>query len=123
MTPDAAARNSLRTRNELNHAGHISVLRSVFSHLEQGNSSRGQDSAFARDILSFYGRKSDTMLCLTSPLCLYCDGGDSLWQRITHFILDLDVRWTVVCIVLILGLALAVRSYSKQKSFFPEPMS
>ena len=69
--------------------GHISVLRSVFSDLQQQNFPRGQDSIFARDILAFYGRKADTMLCLTVPLSLFCDGGPvepSFWQQTKHFV-------------------------------------
>jgi hypothetical protein len=74
MTPNAEANNSLRTPNDrgLNHAGHISVLRSVFSEVQQSNLPRGQDAKFARDILKHFGRKEDTMACLDVPLTLYC---------------------------------------------------
>jgi hypothetical protein len=84
MTPDADRKNSLRTPNAqgLNHAGHISVLRSVFSEVQQSNLARGQDAKFARDILRHFGRKEDTMACLNVPLTLYCHQGQIRWHML-----------------------------------------
>jgi hypothetical protein len=81
MTPDADAKNSLRTPNAhgLNHAGHISVLRSVFMEVQQSDLSRGQDAKFARDILKHFGRNEDTMACLDVPLTLYCHQSSIRW--------------------------------------------
>jgi hypothetical protein len=81
MTPDADAKNSLRTPNNhgLNHAGHISVLRSVFSEVQQSDLSRGQDAKFARDILRHFGRHEDTFACLDVPLTLYCHQASIRW--------------------------------------------
>merc|ERR1719171_76366 len=81
MTQDAEAKNSLRTPNNhgLNHAGHISVLRSVFSEVQQSDLSRGQDAKFARDILRHFGRHEDTFACLDVPLTLYCHQASIRW--------------------------------------------
>jgi hypothetical protein len=81
LTPDAEAKNSLRTPNNhgLNHAGHISVLRSVFSEVQQTDLPRGQDAKFARDILKHFGRHEDTMVCLDVPLTLYCHEATIRW--------------------------------------------
>jgi glycosyltransferase involved in cell wall biosynthesis len=85
MTQDAERYNFLRTPisrgldETTNHAGHISVLRSVFSEVQQTDMARGQDSRFARDILKHFGRHDDTMECLNVPLSLYCHQ----WQNKT----------------------------------------
>jgi hypothetical protein len=74
MSQDAERNNFLVTPNSrgVNHAGHISVLRSLFSEVQQTDMARGQDSRFARDILKHWGRHEDTMECLNAPLSLYC---------------------------------------------------